>query len=103
MEASLQGQELLLNAHPKSPLDVEPGNGTEKLPSNRGALATRDSPHVLLLVFVGHRSVFAVGLQVVVGDLTESVVFHCKGGVYVAFNVVFPINAHHTHSASLGG
>lgn len=104
MEACLQGHKLLLNAYSESPLDIEPSNGGKKFPSNRGSLSNKGtSPHILLFVLIGHRDVFAIGLQIVVSNLPKSVMFHCKGSVYIAFNVVLPINAHHTHSASLGG
>lgn len=71
VEAFLQGVELLVDAHLEAPLHVE--------------------MHVLFLVLIGDRDVLAVGLEIVVGDAAEFVMFHAEGAVKHAFYVVLTV------------
>ena len=70
IEALLQSQELGLYASQETPVDVE--------------------PHVLLLGVLGDGDALTVGLELMLDDLSISIVFHAEGVVQHTCDVVVP-------------
>lgn len=70
IEALLQSQELGLNASQETPVDVE--------------------PHVFFLGVLGDRDALAVGLELMLNDLSVGVVFYAEGVVQHTCDVIVP-------------
>lgn len=70
IEALLQSQELGLDASQKTPVDVE--------------------PDVLLLGVLGDGDALTVGLELVLDDLSISIVFYTEGVVQHTCDVIIP-------------
>lgn len=71
VESFLEGHELFLDANLEPPLDVE--------------------VDVLFLVLIRDRDVLATGSQVVVGDLSKSVVLYTERHVKYVSDVIIPV------------